>query len=107
LSDVAVLVDALRRVHAGASVLYPTIVQLLLRRRREQDPLSELTSRKIDVLALTAEGHSNSAIEAARLVSPKTVEAHIRQIFLKLGFEEAHDRHRRVLAVLAYLRGRA
>jgi serine/threonine-protein kinase len=104
---VAVLVDALRRVHDGESVLDPTIVQRLLRRRREHDPLSELTGRELDVLALMAEGHSNRAIEAALVVSPKTVEAHIRQIFMKLGFEEAPDRHRRVMAVLAYLRRRA
>ena len=106
VSDVAVLVDALRRVHEGESVLDPTIVQRLLRRKREADPLSELTARELEVLGLMAEGHSNRAIEAALVVSPKTVEAHIRQIFMKLGFDEAPDRHRRVLAVLAYLRRR-
>ena len=107
VSDVAVLVDALRRVHEGESVLDPTIVRRLLRRRREQDTLADLTPRELEVLALMAEGHSNRAIEAALVVSPKTVEAHIRQIFMKLGFDEAPDRHRRVLAVLTYLRRRS
>jgi DNA-binding NarL/FixJ family response regulator len=106
VSDVNVLVDALRRVHDGESVLDPTIVQRLLRRQREQDPLSELTPREFEVLALMAEGHSNRAIEARLVVSPKTVEAHIRQIFMKLGFDEEPDRHRRVLAVLTFLRRR-
>jgi serine/threonine-protein kinase len=107
VSDVAVLVDALRRVHEGESVLDPTIVRRLVDRRREHDPLDELTGRELEVLALMAEGHSNRAIEQELGVSPKTVEAHIRQIFMKLGFEEAPDQHRRVLAVLTYLRRRA
>jgi DNA-binding NarL/FixJ family response regulator len=106
VSDVKVLVDALRRVHDGESVLDPTIVQRLLRRQREQDPLSELTPREFEVLALMAEGHSNRAIETRLVVSAKTVEAHIRQIFMKLGFDEEPDRHRRVLAVLTFLRRR-
>jgi DNA-binding NarL/FixJ family response regulator len=106
VSDVAILVDALRRVHEGESVLDPTIVQRLVRRRRERDTLNELTARELEVLELMAEGHSNHGIELALVVSPKTVEAHIRQIFMKLGFEEAPDRHRRVLAVLEYLRRR-
>jgi DNA-binding NarL/FixJ family response regulator len=106
VSDIAVLVDALRRVHEGESVIDPTIVQRLVRRRREHDALDELTNRELEVLALMAEGHSNHAIELGLVVSPKTVEAHIRQIFMKLGFEEAPDQHRRVLAVLAYLRRR-
>jgi serine/threonine-protein kinase len=106
VSDVAVLVDAMRRVHEGESVIDPTIVRRLVQRRREHDTLAELTARELEVLELMAEGHSNHGIELALVVSPKTVEAHIRQIFGKLGLEETTDHHRRVLAVLTYLQRR-
>jgi DNA-binding CsgD family transcriptional regulator len=85
VSDVAVLLDALRRITEGECVLDPTIVARLIDRRRAQGPLEELTDCERQVLALIAEGRSDQAICEALFVSPKTIEGHIRQIFLKLG----------------------
>jgi DNA-binding NarL/FixJ family response regulator len=104
VSDVAVLADAIRRIADGECVLDPTIVARLLGRTRDPNPLTELSEREREVLGLMAEGRSNHAIGEALFVSPKTVEWYVRQIFMKLGLEEALDDHRRVLAVLAYLR---
>jgi DNA-binding NarL/FixJ family response regulator len=104
VSDIAVLTDALNRIGDGECVLDPTIVARLIARSRQQDPLSELTEREREVLALMAEGRSNAAIAERLVVTPRTVEAHIRQILGKLGLRESPDDHRRVLAVLAYLR---
>lgn len=104
VSDIAVLTDALRRLVEGEAVVDPTIVSRLLRRPREPDPLAELTSREREVLGLIAEGRSNRAISDHLSLSPKTVEAHIRQIFMKLDLEETGEDHRRVLAVLTWLR---
>jgi DNA-binding NarL/FixJ family response regulator len=104
VSDLAVLVDALRRISEGECVLDPTIVARLIARRRAQGPLDELTDREREVLALIAEGRSNHAICEALYLSPKTVEGHIRQVFIKLGLRDSPESHRRVLAVLAFLR---
>jgi DNA-binding NarL/FixJ family response regulator len=104
VSDVAVLVDALHRVHEGECVVDPTIVSRLMSRRRESGPMSELTAREREVLALMAEGYSNPAICRRLFLSPKTVESHVRQIFLKLDLGESAEQHRRVSAVLAFLR---
>ena len=102
--DVAVLVDALHRIDEGECVVDPTIVSRLLKRPREEGPLDELTDREVEVLALMAEGHSNEGIRKRLVLSPKTVETHVRHILSKLEIGEAPDHHRRVLAVLAYLR---
>lgn len=105
VSDVAVLVDALRRVVEGECVLDPTIVARLLRRPVARGPLGELSDREREVLALMAEGRSNRAIADRLFLSHKTVEAHVKHVFTKLGLEiESPDDHRRVLAVLAHLR---
>jgi serine/threonine-protein kinase len=88
----------------GECVLDPTMAARRVGRPREADDLRELTRRELDVLALMAEGHSNEGICKKLFVSPKTVETHVRHIMLKLGIRETHDYHRRVLAVLAYLR---
>jgi DNA-binding NarL/FixJ family response regulator len=102
--DIAVLVDALRRLGEGESVVDPTIVSRLLGRRREASPLEELTAREHDVLELLAEGMSNRAIAERIVVTERTVEAHVKQIFQKLNLAVNPSSHRRVLAVLAYLR---
>ena len=102
--DIAILVDALRRIVDGETVIDPTIVSRLVGRRRREDPLAELTGREREVLGLVAEGMSNHAIAARLGVTERTVEAHITQIFQKLQLAESPDQHRRVLAVLAFLR---
>ena len=107
VSEVAVLSDALRRIGEGECVIDPTIVARLVTRGTEHGPLGELTERERDVLSLMAEGHSNEGISRALFLSSKTVEGHIRQIFIKLGLAAEPDRHRRVLAVLVFLRASA
>ncbi|MDQ4037810.1 MAG: response regulator transcription factor [Actinomycetota bacterium] len=104
LADIAVLMDSLRRIDEGECVIDPTIVSRLVHRPRDKSPLEDLSSREREVLGLIAEGRSNRAISERLVVSPKTVEAHVRQILLKLGLEESPDDHRRVLAVLAHFR---
>jgi DNA-binding NarL/FixJ family response regulator len=103
--DIATVVDALRRILDGETVVDPTIVaRLVARRRRRDDPLSRLTEREREVLGLLAEGMSNHAVASRLFITDRTVEAHVTQIFNKLGLADSTDRHRRVLAVLAYLR---
>jgi DNA-binding NarL/FixJ family response regulator len=99
------LVDAIRRVASGGSVIDPEVVGRLLGRTRPHSPLDELTTREREVLALMAEGRSNQAIAERLVLGPKTIEGHIRTIFSKLGLEPEASDHRRVLAVLLYLRG--
>jgi DNA-binding NarL/FixJ family response regulator len=106
VSDVAVVVDALRRVHEGECVVDPTIVARLMSRGEGGGRLAELTPREREVLGLMAEGHSNLAIRERLFLSPKTVETHVRQIFLKLDLRDSPEQHRRVAAVLAFLRDR-
>jgi DNA-binding NarL/FixJ family response regulator len=107
VSEIAVLSDALRRIGEGECVIDPTIVARLVTRGTEHGPLGELTEREREVLSLMAEGHSNEGVSRALFLSPKTVEGHIHQIFVKLGLAAEPDRHRRVLAVLAFLRANA
>lgn len=99
------LADAIRRVARGGSVIDPAVVAQLVGRRRPKGPLDDLTEREREVLGLIAEGRSNQAICDRLFLAPKTVEAHIANIFSKLELLPAPDDHRRVLAVLAYLRG--
>ena len=99
--------DAVHRVGRGGTAIDPEVVAQLLGRKPADDPLAELTPREREVLGLIAEGRSNKAICAKLFLSPKTIETHVNSIFLKLGLLPAPDDHRRVLAVLAYLRGSA
>ena len=103
--DGAILIDGLRRISEGETVIDPTIVSLLVGRRRRHDPLAGLTEREREVLSLVAEGRSNKAIATRLFIAERTVEAHIQQVFLKLRLPESPDDHRRVLAVLAFLNG--
>jgi DNA-binding NarL/FixJ family response regulator len=97
-------VEAVKRVARGGTVMDPEVVARLVGRARENDPIAELSPREREVLSLMAEGRSNSAICAKLFLSPKTVETHVSSIFNKLRLGQAADDHRRVLAVLAYLR---
>jgi DNA-binding NarL/FixJ family response regulator len=97
------LLDALQRVAAGECVVDRAVVNELLDRRRRVDPITDLTRREREILALMAEGRSNQGICQTLWLSPKTVETHIRGAFAKLGIREAAEDNRRVLAVLTYL----
>jgi DNA-binding NarL/FixJ family response regulator len=96
--------ESVRRVGRGGTAMDPEVIGQLLGRRRDGDPLAELTPREREVLELMAQGLSNRGICDKLVVSPKTVETHVNSIFWKLGLMPAPDEHRRVLAVLAYLR---
>jgi DNA-binding NarL/FixJ family response regulator len=95
--------DAVRRVANGGTAIDPEVVAQLVERPREDDPLSRLTPRELEVLRLMAEGRSNAGIGHKLFLSPKTIEAHVHAIFSKLDLQQAPDDHRRVLAVLAFL----
>jgi DNA-binding NarL/FixJ family response regulator len=97
-------IQSVNRVAAGGTAIDPEVVSQLLGRRRTHDPLDELTAREREILALMAEGRSNRGICQKLFLSPKTVESHVHNIFSKLGITAAADDHRRVLAVLTYLR---
>jgi DNA-binding NarL/FixJ family response regulator len=104
VADVDGFIDALRRVAKGGSALDPEVVSRLLGRSRRDDPLGELTPRESEVLELMAEGRSNSAIAEQLVVTERAVEKHVTSIFGKLNLTPAAEDHRRVLAVLTFLR---
>jgi DNA-binding NarL/FixJ family response regulator len=107
VADVDRFVEAVQRVAEGGSALDPEVVSHMLGRRRRENPLDELTPREREVLSLMAEGYSNSAVAARLVVTERAVEKHVTNIFSKLGFTSEPDTHRRVLAVLAFVRSGA
>jgi DNA-binding NarL/FixJ family response regulator len=96
--------ESVRRVGRGGTAIDPEVIGQLVGRRRDDGPLDELTAREREVLELMAQGLSNRGICEKLVISPKTVETHVNSIFLKLDLMPAQDEHRRVLAVLAFLR---
>src|SRR5215218_10264145 len=104
VADVRTFTDAVRRVAKGGSALDPEVVGLMLGRRRREDPLAALTPREREVLGLMAEGRSNSAMAEALVVTDRAVEKHVTAILSKLDLPPAAEDHRRVLAVLSFLR---
>ena len=104
VADVDGFVDAVRRVGGGGSALDPEVVSRLVGRNRRDDPLAELTPREREVLELMAEGRTNAAIAERLVVTERAVEKHVTSIFGKLGLSPAPEDHRRVLAVLTFLR---
>jgi DNA-binding NarL/FixJ family response regulator len=97
------VIDALERIADGGCVVDPALVKELVAERRRQDPLAELTTREREVLALMAEGRSNSGIAARMFITEGAVEKHVRSILSKLSLPTTDDSHRRVLAVLTFL----
>ena len=104
VGDVDAFLDAVRRVADGGSALDPEVVSQLMGRKRRDDPLDELTAREREVLGLMAEGRSNRAIAETLVVTERAIEKHVTSIFSKLNLVNTPEDHRRVLAVLAYLR---
>ena len=107
VADLDTFAGAVTRVASGDTYVDPAVVQRLVGPRRSTGPLAGLTDREREVLTLMAEGRSNGGICASLSLSPRTVEAHVRTIMIKLGLSQQTEDHRRVLAVLAYLRGSA
>jgi DNA-binding NarL/FixJ family response regulator len=105
VDDLEAFAAAIRRVGNGGSVVDPEVIAALVDRSREPGPLDELTDREREILKLMAEGRSNNGICERLTLSPRTIESHVRTIFIKLGLSPADDDNRRVMAVLAYLRG--
>ncbi len=105
VTDPAEIMDAIRRIHEGETVVDSDLVARLLGRRRQSSPLESLTDREREVLAAMAEGRTNQGIADELSMSPKTVETHTRSIFQKLDLLPGDDYHRRVLAVVTWLRG--
>jgi DNA-binding NarL/FixJ family response regulator len=103
VGNIEELADAVRQIATGRLIIDPAVVSQLLNRSRRRDPLDALTDREKAVLALMAQGRSNHAIANSLFVTEKTVEAHIRAIFIKLNLSPTADDHRRVLAVITYL----
>ena len=103
--DVDEFVDSLKRIAAGGSVVDPGLVQTLVNARRADDPLEDLTTREREVLGLMAEGRSNAGIAGQLWLAEGTVEKHVRHILAKLRLPETRDDHRRVLAVVTFLKG--
>ena len=103
VGDIEELANAVRQIATGRLIIDPAVVSQLLNRSRRRDPLDALTDREKAVLALMAQGRSNHAIANGLFVTEKTVEAHIRAIFIKLNLSPTADDHRRVLAVITYL----
>jgi len=104
VADIDRFVDAIRRVADGGSALDPEVVSRMLGRRRAADPLEELTPREREVLTLMAEGRSNRAIAGDLVITERAVEKHVTSIFTKLNLPSSAEDHRRVLAVLTYLK---
>ena len=102
--EIEEFLEAVRRVGRGGTAIDPEVISQLFGRRRAEDPLAALTPRELEVLSLMAEGRSNRGICEELVLSPKTVESHVNRIFTKLRLAPAPDDHRRVLAVLAFLR---